>query len=111
MDRSLVQVSMAFRGRNKDSKSNLLSIFVLLYYPALKPVLQATRFPKYTYHCRLLQMMIICLESPGCSDEGPCAQGVLGGNLSGGFLCPGLNVAERANEIYIVIRENIPAAG
>lgn len=27
------------------------------------------------------------------------------------FLCPGLNVAEPANEIYIVIRENIPAAG
>lgn len=28
-----------------------------------------------------------------------------------GFLCPGLNVAEPANEIYIVIRENSPAAG
>lgn len=24
-----------------------------------------------------------------------------------GFLCPGLNVTERANEIYIVIRENV----
>ena len=31
-------------------------------------------FPNYTYPCHLPQMMMICPESPTCSDEGLCAQ-------------------------------------
>lgn len=59
----------------------------------------------------LLQMMMICPESSSFSDEGlfaSCIQVVI---CPMGFLCPELDVAEPAYEMYIAIKENIPAAG
>lgn len=92
---------------------NLLFISLLLHCLSLKPVLQPLQFRKLP-----LPWQAACYKWWWYALRAPVAQ--MKGSGPGeykvvicpmGFLCPGRHIAEPANEIYMVIRQNIPAPG
>lgn len=82
-----------------------------LHCLALKPVSQLPRSPKLHLPLRAATNDDDRLRAPVAQIRGSVPSKYKVIICPMGFLCPGLNVAEPVNEINIVIRENIPAAG